>query len=383
MIIEQIIKKIKSCLPANYKELHIHEPNFDKQDISNIKNCIKSTAVSTRGNYIDSFTEKLKKFTGSKYVLLTSSGSSALFLSLKTINIENCETILPSMTFVATANSIIQANGIPNFVDSSDNSLNISPVKLEDYLKKISIMKNKLCVNRITGRVIKAIVIVHAYGQPADIASINRITKKYNIQMIEDGAGALGSYYNKSHIGLSGRCSILSFNGNKIITTGMGGAVMFRNKKDYIKIKHLISTARLPHDWKVEHDRVGYNLRMANINAALGDGQMQRIKKTINNKKILFKRYQDIFNDDEFCFLHKNNPNYQSNNWVTNLYLKDEYKKYHQTLIKNLHAEKILVRELWKPQHMNIMYKNMPKSSMHNVLKHWKTGISLPSSYYK
>ena len=383
MIIEKIIKKIKLCLPSNYKELHLHEPNFDKQDINNVKDCIKSTTVSTSGDFIESFTEKLKKFTGSKYILLTSSGSSALFLSLKMINIQNCEILLPSMTFVATANSIMQANGIPNFVDSSDESLNICPIKLEDYLKKIAIMRNKLCVNRISGRVIKAIIVVHAYGQPADIASIKGITKKYNIQVIEDGAGALGSYYNKSHIGLTSRFSILSFNGNKIITTGMGGAILFKNKKDYMKIKHLISTARLPHAWKVEHDQVGYNLRMANINAALGDGQMQRIKKTIRQKQILFKRYQDIFDDDEYCFLHKSNPKHQSNNWVINLYLKNKYRKYHQKLIKSLHKHKILVREIWKPQHMNVMYKNMPKSSMHNVLKHWKTGISLPSSYYK
>ena len=382
-MIEHILKKIKSCIPKNYKQVHIHEPTFNKDDIFNVTNSIKSTFVSTRGNYIDSFSKKLQKFTGCKYILLTSSGTAALFLSLKTINVEKCEVLLPSMTFVATPNSIIEANGIPNFIDSSKDSLNISASKLTQYLQEIATMKDKVCVNKITGRVIKAIIIVHAYGDPANLASIKKIIKKYNIETIEDGAGALGSFYNKKHIGTTSRCSIISFNGNKIITTGMGGAILFKNKNDFINIKHLISTARISHNWKVEHDQIGYNLRMANINAALGDSQMKRIKAIIKDKSVLFKKYNDVFSDDEYCFLHKSSLNNNSNHWVTNLYLKNKYKQYHQALIKKLHKENILVRELWKPQHMNIMYKNMPKSTMTNAVNHWKTGISLPSSYYK
>ena len=382
-MIEHIVNKIKSCIPKNHKQIHMHEPNFNKEDLLNVTNCIKSTFVSTRGNYINSFSQKLQNFTSCKYVLLTSSGTAALFLSLKTINVEKCEVLLPSMTFVATPNAIMEANGIPNFIDSSIDSLNISADKLTQYLEEIAIIKDKMCINKITGRVIKAIIIVHAYGDPANLTSIRKISNKYNIEIIEDGAGALGSFYNKKHIGTTSRCSILSFNGNKIITTGMGGAILFKNKNDFVNIKHLISTARISHNWKVEHDKIGYNLRMANINAALGDSQMNRIKTTIRNKKTLFKKYEDVFNNDEYCFLHKSNIENQSNHWITNLYLKKKYKKYHQALIKNLHKEKILVRELWKPQHMNIMYKNMPKSSMTNAINHWKTGISLPSSNYK
>ena len=383
MVIDHIIKKIKLCLPGNNSKFQIHEPEFDKKDMSNVKNCIESTFVSTNGKYIDSFTDKLKKITGCKKILLTSSGTSALFLALKTINIDSCEVLLPSMTFVATANAVVNANGVPNFVDSSENSLNLCPIKLEEYLSNITIVKNKKCINKNTGRVIKALIVVHAYGDIVDLLSIKKITKKYFLEVVEDGAGALGSFQNKKHIGIGNRMSILSFNGNKIITTGMGGAILFKYNNDYETIKHLISTARISHNWKVEHDKVGYNFRMANINAALGDSQLSRIKETLKHKRNLYLRYHNEFENDDYCFLHENKKSDKPNHWVTNVYLKNKYKTYHQELIKALHKEKILVRELWKPQHLNKMYRRMPKSSLKNAITHWKTGISLPSSYYK
>lgn len=382
-MIDCIVKKIKSCLPSKHRQYHIHEPIFKESDIKNITKCIDSTFVSTNGVFINNFIEKLNKITNCKYILLTNSGTSALFLSLKALDIDNCEVLIPSMTFVASANAIIHANGIPNFIDSSKNSLNICENNLEDYLSRISFIKNDKCINKKTGRRIKAIMIVHAYGNPVNVLPINKIAKKYHLDIIEDAAGALGSYHNKSHIGKTGRFSILSFNGNKIVTTGMGGAILFKNKKDYKNIKHLMSTARLPHKWRVEHDKVGYNLRMSNINAALGYGQLCRIKDTLKYKKELYFKYKNIFDDDKYCFLHLITENDTPNHWVTNIYLKDNYKKYHQNLIKALHNEGIIVRELWKPQHLNKMYKNMPRSSINNAVKHWKSGISLPSSYYK
>ena len=382
-MIEQIIKKIKLCLPKKYKQLNVHEPIFKEKDITYLKNCIDSSYVSTEGKYIDKFTENLKKITNSRNILLTSSGTSALFLSLKTIDVDTCEVLIPSMTFVATPNSVMHANGIPHFIDSSKNSLNINAFELEEYLKKITVIRKNKCINNSTGRVIKAIIVVHAYGEPADIIKISRVAKKYNIEVLEDGAGALGTYQNSKHIGLHSRFAIISFNGNKIITTGMGGAILFKQKKDYDSVKHLISTARLKHNWKVEHNMVGYNLRMANINAALGYGQLKRIQKTLREKKILYNKYKNIFKNNKYCFLHKYDEKNKPNHWVTNLYLKNEYKKFHQQLIQSLHNENIIVRELWKPQHMNNMYKCMPKSTMANAINHWKTGISLPSSYYK
>ena len=228
----------------------------------------------------------------------------------------------------------------------------------------------------------KCIIVVHAYGISADMNAINKIAKKYNIEVVEDAAGALGSFIDNKHVGTHSRMGILSFNGNKIITTGMGGALVIRSKKDYENIKHKISTAKIDHAWKVEHNMIGYNLRMANINAALGYGQIINIKKTLESKKRLYENYMNIFSKNKYCYI-KESDHKSNNNWVINLYLKDEYKHKHQSLIKRLHKNNILVRELWKPMHLLPMFKNFPRSKMKNCLKSWKTGFSLPSSYYK
>ncbi|MDA7841218.1 DegT/DnrJ/EryC1/StrS family aminotransferase [Gammaproteobacteria bacterium] len=379
---DNIINNIKKCLPSNIGRYAVHEPIFSDHVKKEVNKCIQSTYVSSSGSYIDKLTEHLKKLTGAKYILLTTSGTSALFCALNEINIENHEVIVPSMTFVATANSVIYAGGSPVFIDSSDSSLNIDQKKLDDYLNKNYKVLNGICINKQNKKILKCIVVVHAYGVCADMNAVNRIAKKYKIEVIEDAAGALGSYSSNKHVGTFSRMGIISFNGNKIVTTGMGGALLIKYKKDYENINHKISTARVKHAWKVEHDMIGYNLRMANINAALGYGQIINIKKILKNKKNLYENYLDIFSNNKYCYI-KESTNDSNNNWVTNLYLKDEYKDEHQSLIKKLHKNNIMVRELWKPMHLLPMFKSHPGSKMINSVKSWKTGFSLPSSYYK
>ena len=380
---ENIINNIKKCLPGNIKKYSVHEPTLSLKVKKELDKCIKSSFVSSSGNYISELSNKLKEITGSKYVLLTSSGTSALFCALKEIGIENQEVIVPSMTFVATANSVLQAGGSPVFLDNSDINLNIDVKRMEKYLYDNYILKNGKCINQKTNKIMKCIIVVHAYGASADIDTICRIAKKFNIEVIEDAAGALGSFKSKRHVGTHSRIGILSFNGNKIITTGMGGALLIKNKKDFDNINHKISTARLKHPWKVEHDMIGYNLRMANINAALGYGQIIDFSKILNNKKKLYDRYCEIFANNKYCYIkdHLNSSN--DNHWVTNLYLKDEYIDKHQPLIRHLHKNNIIVRELWKPMHLLPMFKNFPHDLMINSMKSWMTGLSLPSSYYK
>jgi dTDP-4-amino-4,6-dideoxygalactose transaminase len=230
--------------------------------------------------------------------------------------------------------------------------------------------------------VLKCIVVVHAYGEAANINLICKLAQKYNLEVIEDAAGALGSIRSNKHVGTVSRMGIISFNGNKIITTGMGGALIFKYKKDYESVKHKISTARIQHNWKVEHDMVGYNLRMANINAALGYGQIMDFEKILNKKRKLYQRYCDVFSNNQYCYIKKSD-NLSNNNWVTNLFLKDEYLDDHQILINYLQNHKIFVRELWKPMHLLPMFKKYKHGRIINAVKSWQTGISLPSSYYK
>ena len=380
---ENIINNIKKCLPSNGKKWSVHEPTLSYKVKKELDRCIKSSFVSTSGKYISEFSNKLKEITGSKYILLTSSGTSALFCALKEIDINNHEVIVPSMTFVATANSVLYAGGYPVFLDNSDINLNIDEKRMEKYLRDNYKLKNGKCVNKKNNKIMKCIIVVHAYGVAANINTICSIAKKYKIEVIEDAAGALGTYISNKHVGTKSRMGILSFNGNKIITTGMGGALLIKNKKDFDNISHKISTARLNHPWRVEHDKIGYNLRMANINAALGYGQIVDFKAIIRNKKKLYDRYCETFENNKYCYI-KESPNSSNNNhWVTNLYIKDQYKNKHQLLIKHLHKNSIMVRELWKPMHLLPMFKKYSHDNMINSTKSWLTGLSLPSSYYK
>ena len=380
---ENIINNIKKCLPNNIKKYLVHEPTFSPKVKKELDMCIKSSFVSTSGNHISKLSKELKKITGSKYILLTSSGTSALFCALKEIDVNNHEVIVPSMTFVATANSVLYAGGSPVFIDNSDINLNIDDKRMEQYLYDNYKLINGKCVNKKNNKIMKCIIAVHAYGVPANISAICSIAKKYKIEVIEDAAGALGSYMSNKHVGTKSRMGILSFNGNKIITTGMGGALLIKSKKDFDNISHKISTARLKHPWKVEHDKVGYNLRMANVNAALGYGQIIDFKAIINNKRKLYERYCEVFTNNKYCYIKESHNSSNNNHWVTNLYIKDQYKHKHQSLIKYLHKNKIIVRELWKPMHLLPMYKNSPHNKMINSTKNWLTGLSLPSSYYK
>ena len=379
---ENIFQNIKKCLPKKIKRFHVHEPILSEKVFDNINRCLKSNIVSSSGYYIDKFTRQLMDITGSKYILLTSSGTTALFSALNEIGVDDKEVIVPSMTFVATANSVIHAGGLPVFLDNSKYSLNLSSIDLEDFLHKNYKVEGNKCINRNTQKVLKCIILVHAYGDAADTKSICEVAKKYMVEVIEDAAGALGSYKLNRHVGTYSRMGILSFNGNKIITTGMGGALICKRKKDFMSISHKISTARVKHDWKIEHDKIGYNLRMANINAALGYGQIINIKKILKYKKKLNNNYCEIFRNNKYCYISEIKDS-QNNNWVTNLYIRDKYIDKHQAIIKYLHKNHIYVRELWKPMHLLPMFKKNLRSKMTNSINRWKAGISLPSSYYK
>ncbi len=379
--INRLADNIKSLLEPFGKKHNVHEPYFDKNSIGNIKKCIESSYVSTSGQYVTDFKKKLSLIIGSPRVVLTSSGTASLHLALNVIGIEGKEVLLPSMTFVATTNSIKYNLGIPHFIDVEKENVNIDPVKLEKYLKLISVIKNNRCYNKSTKKEIKCLILVHAFGHPADIDKIQKLCKMYCLEIVEDAAGALGSRLRNKHVGTFGRFGIISFNGNKIITTGMGGAIICKNNSDYKKIMHLSSTARIQHPWKIEHNQIGYNYRMANLNASLGVSQLKSLNKFIKNKKKLHLMYLKLSKDNDlFDILENSNGN--SNYWLNNLILKPQYKKFKVKLIKRLHKNNIFVRELWTPQHILPMYKKCEYSNLDNTIDLWQRTISLPSSFY-
>ena len=265
------------------KHLELHEPSFDIEDINSVEKCIKSSFVSSFGENISKFEKKISEITKSKYVVCTNSGTSALHLSLIVSGVKsNEEVLIPSLTFVATANSISYISAIPHFVDVEKFNLGIDPIKLDDYLKKNTQRKNNKLININTGKVISALMPVHLFGHPSKIIDLKNIAKKYNLIFIEDAAEALGSYYNKQHLGTFSKVGALSFNGNKIITTGGGGALLTNNKSIAEKARHLATTAKKKHSFKFLHTEIGYNYRMPNLNASVFSKGVVNIFKNLN-----------------------------------------------------------------------------------------------------
>jgi dTDP-4-amino-4,6-dideoxygalactose transaminase len=261
------------------KKIFLHEPKFDQLDELALRSCIKSGFVSTKGKLTEDFENKIKNYTRSKYVVSTLNGTTGLEVALKVLGVNyNHEVLLPSLTFVATANAISYCGAIPHFVDSSIDTLGIDIEKLKYYLKKISELTSSGLRNKKTGRKISAIIPVHCFGHPMKIEDLMIIAKIYKIKVIEDATEALGSFYKKKHIGTFGDIGVLSFNGNKIITTGGGGALLINNKNIAKKIMHLVSTAKKKHPYLYVHDQIGWNYRLPSLNAALGISQLRKLK---------------------------------------------------------------------------------------------------------
>ena len=379
-IFNNLTKDIKSCLNHNKKDYYVHEPIEIEKSKKDVMKCIQSTNVSTSGLYLEKFTNEIKKITGSKYVLLTNTGTSALFISLKQFNIQNTEVLLPSMTFVATTNVIKYLDGIPHFIDCEKLYPTIDIDKLERYLSTNCQIKNNKCINKKTKKQIKTLIAVHAFGYPVDMYKLKKLCSKFYIDIIEDGAGALGTFICNKHVGTFSNYGILSFNGNKIVTTGMGGAILIKNKKDYIDLYHLINVAKIQHSWKLEYNDIGYNFKMANINASLGLNQIKNIKKILLNKKKLHNLYNKKLTKYKFFDMMTKKKSTKPNYWLNNLIIKKNTIK-KTVLIEKFQKNRIYVRELWKPQHLLPMYKKYPKMELTNSVNLWKTTISLPSSY--
>lgn len=263
----------------------LHEPTFDETEIEYVTDCVKSGWVSSVGKYVDRFEQELAEFTGVKRAVAVVNGTAALHIALKIVGVQpGDEVFMPSLTFVATANAATYLQAIPHFVDVSEKTLGLDPVKLEEHIKDIGEMKNGQLMNKQTGRVIRGVVPMHTFGHPVELDLLIEVCGRYNLALVEDAAESLGSYYKGKHTGGFGLVGALSFNGNKIMTTGGGGAILTNDDKLADYAKHITTTAKVPHNWAYEHDEIGYNYRMPNINAALGCAQLLKIPEFIEKK---------------------------------------------------------------------------------------------------
>jgi len=374
-----VVKSIQKVVGKGSHQLH--EPLFFGKEMDYLKNTIKQNLVSSTGEYVNKFEKKIKDYTRAKFAIAVVNGTQAIYISLKACGVKKDEEVLvPALTFVGTVNAISYLGAKPHFVDSQIKNFGIDCLKLENYLNKISKLRGNKCINKLTGKVIKAIIPVHVFGHPCDIQNIIKIAKKFNLIVVEDAAEALGSFYKQKHLGTFGDTGCISFNGNKIITTGGGGMVITNKKILAKKIKHLTTTAKLKHKWEYIHDEVGYNFRMPNLNAALGLAQFEKIHIFLKAKRTLFKKYFNVFNKMKGISLYKESNNANSNYWLQTLILDKNNVNLKNKILKESHKKLIYTRPVWRLISELDPYKKNQKMNLSGAKEIYNKIINLPSS---
>jgi len=379
---DSIFNVLKTCL-SRYEQdfLPLHAPTFQGNEWAYVKECIDTTWVSSVGKFVDRFEQDISDFTHVKHTVATVNGTAALHMCLHVAGVQAGEEVLtPALTFVATTNSISYCQAIPHFVDSNQHTLGVDAKKLADYLADITEIKQGVCYNKHTQRPIRALIIMHVFGHPVELDEILAICQKYNITLIEDAAEALGSYYKGQHVGHHGLLSTLSFNGNKVITTGGGGAILTNDTKLAQRVKHLTTTAKVPHSWEFNHDEVAYNYRLPNINAALGCAQLEQLDDFLVKKRQLADTYQHAFKDIKgvSCIIEPKNT--KSNYWLNALCLDSNNLMLRDKILKITNEQGIMTRPIWTLQNKLPMYKECPSMSLDTALLLEKCIINIPSS---
>ena len=343
-----MFKDVINFIQETYKTqefIPLHEPRFIGNEKKYLNECIDSTFVSSAGKFVDEFEEKIASYTGAKYAIATCNGTSALHVSLLLANVEqNDEVITQALTFVATCNAIRYCGAQPIFVDVDRDTMGLSPSALKGFLENNTTVKKQQCVNNKTGRVIKACVPMHTFGHPCRMDEIKDICNKYYIFLIEDAAESVGSFYKDKHTGNFGRVGVMSFNGNKIITAGGGGCIVTSDKRLAKKAKHLTMTAKVPHKWDFNHDMVGYNYRMPNLNAALLVAQLENLDNFIHSKRKLANMYEDFFKATDYTFV-KELAECKSNYWLNSIILKSKQQR--DEFLNETNSQNVMTRPIW------------------------------------
>ena len=356
----------------------LHEPRFLGNEKKYLNECIDSTFVSSVGKFVDEFEDKISSYTGAKYAVATSSGTSALHISLIILGVKDGdEVITQPLTFVATCNAINYCNASPIFIDVDKDTMGMSLIALEIFLKENAIIKNQQCINKITGKVIKACVPMHTFGYPCRIDKIQNLCKEWHIALVEDSAESLGSYYKNQHTGTFGEIGILSFNGNKIITSGGGGCILTNNEDLAKKAKHITTTAKEPHKWEYTHDLVGYNYRMPNLNAALIVAQLEQLNGFLKSKRFLAKSYEDFFNGSNIQFVSEP-ENSKSNYWLNSIILKDDSQR--NLFLDETNSQSVMTRPIWTLMNKLPMFKEAQCGDLTNSEWLEERVVNIPSS---
>lgn len=357
----------------------LHVPTFNGNEKKYLNECIDSTYVSSVGKFVDRFEEMMADYTGAQKAVVCVNGTNALHIALILAGVErDDEVITQALTFIATCNAISYIGAHPVFIDVDKDTMGLSPTSLEAWLKENSEIKGGTCYNKRTGRRIKACVPMHTFGHSVHLDELVEVCNRYHIEIVEDAAESLGSFYKGKHTGTYGRVGVISFNGNKTITTGGGGMLLFNDEELGKFAKHITTQAKVPHRWEFVHDHIGYNYRMPNINAALGCAQLEQIDNILENKRETAESYKKYFENNNEIKFFTEPDRCKSNYWLNAVILKD--KETQQDFLQYTNDNGVMTRPIWELMNRLPMFKDCETDGLENTQWFAVRVVNLPSS---
>jgi perosamine synthetase len=376
-----IIARLRLALGTPVGPVVLHEPTFAGKEWDYVKDCLDSTFVSSVGEYVNRFEAMLAEITGARHAVAVVNGTAALQVALQLAGVgRDDEVLMPALTFVATANAAAHLGAVPHFVDSAEKTLGLCPASLAAHLEATAEPVAGGWRNRHTGRRLAAIVPMHTFGHPVELEPVLDLAGRYGLPVVEDAAESLGSLYQGRHTGTFGQMGILSFNGNKIVTTGGGGAILTDDPELARHAKHLTTTAKLPHRWAFSHDEVAYNFRLPNLNAALGCAQLERLPALVESKRQLAQRYMETFSGMEGARVFHEPEGARSNYWLNVLLLGRNDSDLRDTILAATNDAGLMTRPAWTPLHRLPMYQGCPRADLPVAERLEQCLINLPSS---
>lgn len=377
---EAVLDKIRSLFHAPTGFVPLHAPHFGGNEKKYLNETIDSTFVSSVGAFVDRFEHMMQEITGAKYAVATTNGTTALHLGLLVAGVQpGDEVISQALTFIATANAIAHAHASPVFVDVDRHSMGMSPESLKHWLQEnTQFNEKKECINMKTRKRIGACVPMHTFGFPLDIEGVVKVCSEFNIPVVEDAAESLGSYVGRQHTGTFGRLGTFSFNGNKTVTCGGGGAIITNDEALAKKAKHLSTTAKVPHAWVFAHDAIGFNYRLPNLNAALACAQLEQLDAILRNKRDLATQYQAFFANTPYHFVEEQ-PGTTANYWLNSILLSS--KEEQEMFLKFSNENEVMTRPIWKLMNQLPMYANCQCGDLSNSEYLADRVVNIPSSY--
>jgi perosamine synthetase len=377
----RILAAVHEVLGSTNVVIPLHEPEFAGNEWLYVKECLDTGWVSSVGSYVDRIEAELAALTGAHRAVAVANGTAALHICLELAGVQpGDEVLIPALTFIATANAVSYASATPHFVDSEDVTLGVDAARLDAHLEAVARMDGNVCVNRTTGAPIRALVVMHVFGHPSEMDALGAVAGRWNLQLIEDAAESLGSFYKGVHTGNRGVLSALSFNGNKVITTGGGGAILTNDPKLALRAKHITTTARVPHRWNFIHDEIGYNYRMPNLNAALGCAQLERLPDMLARKRVLAERYARAFEGTPGVRFLSEPEGSMSTYWLNAVIVEACDMEKRDQVLQTLNDSGYMSRPVWTLLHRLPMYAGCPRADLSCAERLEASVINIPSS---